>query len=1211
MINRPEPPGWDFWIDRGGTFTDVIGRDSTGDIHIRKLLSELPARYPDAAVAGIRALLEVPEGPLPQGRINSVKMGTTVATNALLERDGDRTLLVTTRGFRDALRIGYQNRPKLFELDVTLPEPLYEKVLEVDERISANGEIFSAPNLLKLRAELVAAHALGIHSVAIAFMHAYQFPSHEVLVAELASDVGFTQVTTSHETSSLIKFVGRADTAVVDAYLAPILRRYVKQVSDELGDVDLQFMQSSGGLTDATTFRARNAILSGPAGGIVGASRVAEILGVDQLITFDMGGTSTDVAHYNQVLERTFDAEIAGVRMRAPMLAITTVAAGGGSICSFDGTRYRVGPESAGAQPGPAAYGRRGPLTVTDCNVILGRLQPEFFPHTFGPNGEKPLATDVVTSKFSALAKGIQEATGDQRTAQEVAEGFLEIAVLNMANAIKSISVQKGHDLARYALSCFGGAGGQHACAVADALGMDSVLIHPLAGVLSAYGMGLADTSAISEGSVEQPLASFTVESLAAIFEVHNNQVIAELVKQGAPTAQIQLTAWVRLKYNGTDTPLTIELAEPKVMRDAFETEHMTRFGYLQQGTDLVIDSITAEATFRPADTSHNASPWLDSTTRSPSTPPVATRSVVTYRAGEATMTPVYLRDALASGHEITGPAIVSDPMATTYVDVGWTAFCMPDGTLRLARHEPRPTSAAIGTSVDPVRLELFNSLFMSIAEQMGFALQNTAQSVNIKERLDFSCAIFDAQGGLVANAPHIPVHLGSMSETVRALIAERGPEIRPGDVYASNAPYRGGTHLPDITVITPVFADERIIFYVGSRGHHADIGGITPGSMPPNSQTLTQEGVVIDNLHIVREGVLAETEIRAALRDADFPSRNPDRNVSDLGAQIAANQKGVAELSQLVARYGEATVAAYMQHVQDNAEEHVRRVLATLPSGEFTSTLDNGAQIQVRIAVDNVQRTAVVDFAGTSAQLTNNFNAPKAITRAAVLYVFRCLVQDDIPLNDGCLIPVDIQVPDGSMLSPESTAAVVAGNVETSQVITDTLFGALGVMASAQDTMNNLTFGNETNQYYETICGGTGAGPDFAGASAVQSHMTNSRLTDPEVLELRYPVILESFGIRPGSGGAGRNHGGDGVDRRLRFTKDMDFAILSNRRTTAPFGLAAGQSAQPGQNWIIRANGVCEPLGGADQGHLRPGDTLVIQTPGGGGYGDPNGKAN
>nr|MCH9815893.1 hydantoinase B/oxoprolinase family protein [Actinomycetes bacterium] len=1012
-------PGWEFWIDRGGTFTDVVGHDPAGELHVRKLLSHSPAQYRDAAIAGIRSILEIPNGPLTNANISSVKMGTTVATNALLERQGDRTLFVTTRGFADSLRIGYQNRPRLFDLHIQRPEPLYEQVLEVDERVTADGIVLSQVQPDLLRAPLLTMLDQGIRSIAVAFMHAYRFPAHEQAVAALARELGFTQVTTSHETSSLIKFVGRADTAVVDAYLAPILARYVSQVADELGDVNLQFMQSSGGLTDASTFRARNAILSGPAGGIVGASRVSEALGASKLITFDMGGTSTDVAHYNNTLERTFDTEIAGVRMRAPMLAITTVAAGGGSICSFDGTRYRVGPASAGADPGPLAYGRGGPLTITDCNVMLGRLQPEFFPAVFGPGGHAPLQSDAVSGAFAAFADEIQAATGVQRSPAAVAEGFLEIAVTSMANAIKSISVQKGHDLADYALSCFGGAGGQHACAVADVLGIETVLIHPLAGVLSAYGMGLADKSAISEGSIEQSLQAFTLLDLQEQFLTHDSRTKTDLLRQGTPESAITMSRLVRLKYAGTDTALPVQLADPVQMHSAFENQHRARFGYVQNETDVVIDSIVAEARFRPSE----ARPVRSSTTdtgpqaAAPTDAPAApVRTVTAHVNGEAVETPVFQRDMLCVGQQIPGPAIVTDPMATTYVELGWAAHCEPDQTLRLIRAQPRSQTQAIGTSVDPARLELFNSLFMSIAEQMGFALQNTAQSVNIKERLDFSCAIFDAHGGLVANAPHIPVHLGSMSETVRQLISERGADMQPGDVFASNAPYRGGTHLPDITVITPVFAGpadhQRIIFYVGSRGHHADIGGITPGSMPPHSRTLTEEGVVIDNLRIVQAGALDEDGIRDVLGSAEYPSRNPDRNLSDLAAQVAANQRGVFELGQLVDTYGQPTVAAYMQHVQDNAEEHVRRVLANLASGEFTTTLDNGATIAVRISVDQVERTAIVDFTGSSDQLTNNFNAPQAIARAAVLYVFRCLVQDDIPLNDGCLIPVQIILP-------------------------------------------------------------------------------------------------------------------------------------------------------------------------------------------------------
>jgi 5-oxoprolinase (ATP-hydrolysing) len=1268
-VNQNPVGTWEFWIDRGGTFTDVVGRDPDGNIQVRKLLSEAPGSYADAAVQGIRDLLDVGQGDIPSARIASVKMGTTVATNALLERSGDRTLLVTTRGFRDGLRIAYQNRPRLFDLAIALPELLYERVIEADERVTATGEVLAGPNLDDILDELQRAHADGIDSAAVVFMHAYRYPEHERLVADLASRVGYGNVTTSHETSSLIKFVGRGDTAVVDAYLSPILRRYVDQVAEQLGDVDLMFMQSNGGLASAEVFRGKDAVLSGPAGGVVGSVKVAEETNSDCVITFDMGGTSTDVAHYAGELERSYETEVAGVRMRAPMLRINTVAAGGGSICRFDGTRYRVGPESAGADPGPAAYGCGGPLTLTDCNVMLGRLQPASFPNSFGPDHRQSINVADVVAGFNKMADRIAQETGDERSLQDVAQGFLQIAVANMANAIKKISVQQGRDVTNYSLCCFGGAGGQHACAVADDLGMTTVLIHPLAGVLSAYGIGMADLRAIREQSLELPLGDVSPGELDDHFAPLIQEVTNSLLEQGAVKKHIELHKTVRVKYAGTDTPLAVSFDAPERPRDPnrqsdrtttaagaggggadgtdqtavmtdsstggtrtiaavekrFTNTYREHFGYTMQHKDLVIDSITAEARYAPAHESQvaTAASRTASPTDSNSGAPTPGSLPDTYVAGRVVPTPLFRRAQLSVGHRIIGPAIITDDFATTNVDPGWVAEPDNNGTLRLHRVEPRKTSTAIGTSIDPVMLELFNNLFMSIAEQMGFALQNTAHSVNIKERLDFSCAIFDSTGGLVANAPHIPVHLGSMSESVRAIIDKRGATMRPGDVYALNAPFSGGTHLPDITVITPVFEDRahettgnrsqqdeslpnppRVLFYVGSRGHHADIGGKSPGSMPSDSHSLAEEGVIIDNFTLVRNDELQEHELRVLLGSGRYPARNPDRNVADFAAQIAANRKGVAELNKMIQEFGLSTVAAYMNHVQDNAEEHVRRVVDRLSDGSFTTTLDNGATICVSVKVDRETRSVIVDFTGSSAQLSNNFNAPTAISRAAVLYVFRCLVQDDIPLNDGCLIPVEIVLPAGSMLSPQYPAAVVAGNVETSQAITDALFGALGVMASAQDTMNNLTFGDETRQYYETICGGTGAGPDFDGTSAVQSHMTNSRLTDPEVLELRFPVIIEDFSLRSGSGGGGKHRGGDGVIRRIRFTEPMDFTILSNRRTTAPFGLQGGQPGVPGRNWIERADGQIVTLRAADKGRAATGDVLVIETPGGGGFG-------
>ncbi len=1196
--------GWQFWIDRGGTFTDVVARAPDGRLVTHKLLSENPEHYRDAALQGIRDILGLErDEPIPADRIEAVKMGTTVATNALLERKGDRTLLATTRGFRDALRIGYQARPRLFDRRIVLPEMLYERVLEIDERVTARGEVLTPLDLDGARTGLQAAYDEGIRSVAIVFMHGYRYPQHELAVAELAREIGFQQVSTSYETSPLMKFVGRGDTTVVDAYLSPLLRRYVDRVAAELGGVRLMFMQSNGGLTDAHLFQGKDAILSGPAGGIVGAVETAAQAGFERIISFDMGGTSTDVAHYDGAYERAFETLVAGVRMRAPMMRIHTVAAGGGSICFFDGARYRVGPESAGADPGPACYRRGGPLCVTDCNVMLGKLQPDFFPHVFGPNQDQPLDADIVREKFAALAREIEEATGDVRSPVEVADGFLKIAVENMANAIKKISVQRGYDVTGYVLNCFGGAGGQHACLVADALGMKKVMIHPFAGVLSAYGMGLADVRALRERAVEARLEEALMESLEETLADLAADALEELRQQGVPEERTKVLRRLHLRYEGTDTAHVIDFAGAAEMTAAFEADHRQRYGFAMPEKALIVEAAAVEVIGTMAEIAERE---LDAPPREGEVPRLAV--VRAYMAGEERETPVYDRAALVPGDRIDGPAILREDTATTVVEPGWRAELTGKGYLVLTRVVPLPRREAIGTKCDPVMLEVFNNLFMSIAEQMGVTLENTAYSVNIKERLDFSCAIFDAEGQLVANAPHIPIHLGSMSESVRTVLRENCGAMRPGDVFVVNAPYNGGTHLPDVTVITPVFdeAGTRILFFVGSRGHHADIGGITPGSMPPDSRTVEEEGILFDNFKLVDAGRFREKELRDLLASGPYPARNPDQNVADLKAQIAANEKGVQEVHRMIAHFGLDVVHAYMRHVQDNAEESVRRVIDVMKGGEFTYSLDEGSRIHVKITVDKGRREAVVDFTGTSPQRPNNFNAPSAVARAAVLYVFRTLVDDDIPLNEGCLKPIRIVIPEGSMLAPKYPAAVVAGNVETSQAITDTLFGALGVMAASQGTMNNVTFGNARHQYYETVCGGAGAGPDFDGTSAVHTHMTNTRLTDPEVLEWRFPVILESFEIRRGSGGRGRHVGGDGTLRRIRFLEEMEVVILSNHRKVPPYGLAGGEPGQCGRNWIERADGTVHEMSGLDRARVFPGDVFVLQTPTGGGYGPP-----
>ncbi len=1211
MTKPSSSPRWQFWIDRGGTFTDIVARLPDSTLAAHKLLSENPGRYADAAVAGIREMLGVsPGAPIPSQRIEVVKMGTTVATNALLERKGERTVLFITRGFRDALRIAYQNRPRIFDRHIVLPELLYSKVVEVDERVGAKGEVLVPLDEARTRAGLEAAYREGFRSLAIVFMHGWRHSAHEARVAAIAREIGFSQVSVSHEVSPMMKLVPRGDTTVVDAYLSPILARYVDSVAAELPGVRLMFMQSNGGLADARRFRGKDSILSGPAGGIVGAARTSLAAGFDKVIAFDMGGTSTDVSHFagssTSDLERAFETQVAGVRMRAPMMSIHTVAAGGGSILHFDGARYRVGPDSAGANPGPACYRRGGPLAVTDCNVMLGKIQPAFFPAVFGPGGDEPLDADVVRRKFAALAEEIRAATGDARTPEQVAEGFVEIAVGNMAEAIKRISVQRGHDVTAYTLCCFGGAAGQHACLVADHLGMTRIFIHPLAGVLSAYGMGLAEQAAMRERSVELALEHKNLPALERAAAELESAARAELESQGA--AGVRVVRRAHLRYDGTDTALVVELGGVAEMQQRFEAAYRKRYSFLMPGRGLVAEAVSVEAV------SASDAPAATPAPRPADAAPSPETVVTMHAGGRAERAPVYLRSRLAAGDRVAGPAIIAESNSTTVVERGWRAELAGAGHLLIERVEPRPGRVAIGTQVDPVMLEVFNNLYMSIAEQMGLRLANTAYSVNIKERLDFSCAVFNQHGELIANAPHMPVHLGSMGESVRTVIRENRGAMRPGNVYALNAPYNGGTHLPDVTVITPVFDDagREVLFYVGSRGHHADIGGITPGSMPPGSRVVEEEGVLIDNFLLVESGRFRERETAALLSSGKYPARNIEQNLADLRAMIAANEKGVQELRRMTEHYGLEVVHAYMRHVQDNAEEAVRRVIGVLKEDAFAYEMDNGAVIRVRIAIDRASRSALIDFAGTSAQLADNFNAPAAVSMAAVLYVFRTLVDDDIPLNAGCLKPLDVRIPDGSMLRPRYPAAVVAGNVETSQCITDALYGALGLMAASCGTMNNFTFGNERVQYYETVAGGSGAGLDtgggrgFDGTDVVQTHMTNSRLTDPEVLEWRFPVLLESFEIRAGSGGAGRWRGGNGAVRRVRFLEPMTAAILSGHRRIAPYGAAGGAPGATGRNRVERATGEPVELGGSGQAEMRPGDVFVIETPGGGGVGVP-----
>jgi len=1203
---------WDFWIDRGGTFTDIVGRKPDGSLVAHKLLSENPEAYADAAVHGIRDLLGLKSGePIPPGIVGAVKMGTTVATNALLERNGDRVLLLITRGFRDALKIGYQARPKIFARHIIKPDMLYERVAEVDERVRADGTVERALDLEAVRGELETAKRDGIEAVAIVLMHAYRYPEHETTIAALAREMGFAQVSVSHEVSPLIKLVGRGDTTVVDAYLSPILRRYVSTVSNDMhadgntaSDVRLMFMMSSGGLTAAELFQGKDAILSGPAGGVVGMAETGREAGFERLIGFDMGGTSTDVSHFDGDYERAFETEVAGVRMRAPMMLIHTVAAGGGSILHFDGARFRVGPDSAGANPGPKCYRRGGPLAVTDANVMLGKLMPEFFPKIFGPHQNEPLDETAVRHAFNNLAQQV-----GAKSAQEIADGFVKIAVENMANAIKKISVQRGYDVTHYALNCFGGAGGQHACLVADALGMTRVLIHPFSSLLSAYGMGLADIRATREQAIELPFGAKARTAVERIAARLGKTARAEVEGQGVPDGKIKVIVRAHIRYAGTDTALVIDagklagarvaVADLKKMQSSFERAHKARFGFIDRNKQLVIEAVSVEAVGGGAKFKESAG------SRTRKALPEPAKRTRFFSQGEWHDAAVYTREQLRPGQKVAGAAIIIEPHQTVVVEPGWQAELTAKNHLVLARVVPLERTHAIGTEADPVMLEVFNNLFMSIAEQMGVSLQNTAYSVNIKERLDFSCAVFSAEGALVANAPHMPVHLGSMDRAVETIIRENEGRIAPGDVYGINAPYNGGTHLPDITVCTPVFDDKKhkILFWVASRGHHADVGGISPGSMSPNATTIEEEGVLFDNFKLVDRGRFREKELTEALTGAKYPARNPVQNINDIKAQIAANEKGVAELRKMVEQFTLPVVEAYMRHVQDNAAESVRRVIDRLHDSSFEYEMDQGTWIKVKITVDKEKRKARVDFTGTSPQQPTNFNAPEPVTRAAVLYVFRVMVDDEIPMNAGCLRPIDIVIPKRSMLSPEYPAAVVAGNVETSQAVTDTLFGALGSLAAAQGTMNNLNFGNKKYQYYETICSGSPAGPGFNGTDAVHTHMTNTRLTDPEVLEFRYPVVLEDFHIRKGSGGRGKWHAGDGIRRTIRFLEQMECTILSGHRRVRPFGLGGGEAGQVGENVVRRNDRSTERLQGCDATVIDAGEAIIIQTPTAGGY--------
>ena len=1204
-MNIKERPKWQFWIDRGGTFTDVIGRNPKGKIATQKLLSENPKHYKDAAIQGIRDLLSLDrKESIPMHQIDSIKMGTTVATNALLERKGERTLLAITKGFADILRIGYQQRPKLFSLDIQLPDMIYSDIVEIDERVDINGDVLKKLDLSNTKKILTEAFNEGFKSIAIVLLHGYRHQEHENQISVIAKQIGFEQISVSHKISPLMKIIPRGDTTVVDAYLSPILRRYVNQVKAELGQTQqnfgkLMFMQSNGGLTDANYFQGKDAILSGPAGGVVGMVKTGEKIGLHKLIGFDMGGTSTDVCHYNGEYERTLETEVAGVRLRSPMMLINTVAAGGGSILYFDGSRYRVGPDSAGAFPGPACYRNGGPLTVTDCNVMIGKLNPDFFPKVFGPNGNQKLDLKIVETKFTSLAKEISSSTNKSVTPLEVAEGFLSIAVESMANAIKKISVQRGYDVSSYALSCFGGAGGQHACMVADKLGINKIHLHPYAGVLSAFGIGLADSRTINDLAIELNLDEKAIKHISEKFEDLRSTGKEDLVAQNLNENIFEYVDRVYLRYKDSDTSLAIKFDIYSSMKLNFENAHRARFGFISPEKAIIIESIQSEVSCQSDQFESNESQQKKSKSQ-----PLTTQNV--FFNGDLQKTVFYNRNDIEPNEKLSGPAVIIEPTSTIIIEPGWEAMLEDSNDLILTRTKKIIRSSAIGTSVDPIMLEIFNNLFMNVAEQMGMVLENTASSVNIKERLDFSCALFSPTGELVANAPHVPVHLGSMSESIKTIIRENSLNMNPGDAFLINAPYNGGTHLPDITLIKPVFdeCNESVIFYVATRGHHADIGGTVPGSAPANSTHIKEEGVLIDNFTLVSKGIFLENEIHDLLSLAEYPARNIKQNIADLKAQVAAAEKGSQELLKVIKHYGLEVVHAYMGHVQDNAEESVRRVLDVLSDSSFTYKMDDGHQVSVSISVDKVNRSATIDFTGTSNQHPGNYNAPSAICYAAVLYVFRCLVDDDIPLNAGCLKPLNLIIPKNSMINPKYPAAVFSGNVETSQCIVDTLLGALGEFAASQGTMNNFIWGNDKVQNYETICGGSGASVNQPGCSAVHTHMTNSRLTDPEVLEWRFPVRLESFSIRKNSGGKGLNMGGDGVDRRIRFLEPMTVNIIAGHRKVPPYGLSEGESGALGENYVVHADKSETRLGTKGQVEVEKNDLFILKTPGGGGFG-------
>ncbi|WP_416396955.1 hydantoinase B/oxoprolinase family protein [Allohahella sp. A8] len=1217
---------WQFWIDRGGTFTDIVARGPDSQLVTHKLLSESPGHYEDAVSTGIRQLLSLPHNAaIPDDAISEIRMGTTVATNALLEKRYAPVVLVVTRGFADLLRIAYQNRPELFALDIERPAMLYERVVEADERLAADGTVVRALDTASLVEQLEAARRSGIDSCAIVFMHSYRNAAHEAHAAQLAAAAGFSNISVSSELGAVMRIVSRGDTTVLDACLTPVVQDYMQRLTARLPARMLEpgrltFMQSNGGLIGARDFRGKDAVLSGPAGGVIAMVELGRQAGYERLIGFDMGGTSTDVCHYRGELERQTETTVAGYRLQTPMLAVHTVAAGGGSVLKFESARYLVGPDSAGASPGPAAYGKGGPLTITDCQVLLGRLQPDFFPSVFGADGQQPIDTAQVRSAFGVLAgsMGISADDAPDAALETVAEGFLAIAIGHMAHAIAHITTQKGHDVTDYALFSFGGAGGQHACRIADTLGISEILLHRYAGVLSALGMGLAELREITTFSVEDGLSASALEVLErriALAQTRNEHVLKPQLDVASNSASLSHKILLQLRLSGSDTTLPVPLADLAEVERVFCERYRAQFGFEPSDPELIIESVQVETHSNIAATAQPQSGEMLSNTSAEPPVPIDRRPV--FFNGQYHDTPFHQRDQLLAGHQVKGPAVIIEPASTIVVEPGWTAVCVDDGLLRLARErttlaDTGPSTAAREIPVDPIRLELFNNIFMFIAEQMGIVLQHTALSVNIKERLDFSCAVFNAHGELVANAPHMPVHLGSMSHSVKHLLKTLGPEgdntLQPNSAFAMNDPYQGGTHLPDITVVKPLYGEDgkTLICLLAARGHHADVGGITPGSMPAFSRHIDEEGILLSLLPIVENGSFRTGVIREIFEGGQWPARNIDCTLADLQAQLAACERGASLMLDTIEQYGRQVCAAYMGHIQDNAELSVRAAISQLEGGRSVQLLDNGTKVCVNIDIDVDARTACVDFTGSSPQHDSNFNAPLAVVHAAVLYVFRCLVTEQIPLNDGCLRPLKIIVPEGSMLNPRYPAAVVAGNVEVSQVIVDALFAALGIKAAAQGTMNNLTWGTAEFQYYETLCGGDGASFRRDGASAVHTHMTNSRLTDPEVLEHRYPVRLEQFGVRPHSGGAGEFRGGDGAIRAIRFLQGMDVNLLGNRRRIAPAGLLGGESGACGSNSFFPAS---EPdqvkkLDGQSQLTVQAGDLLVIETPGGAGFG-------